>query len=97
MGVRVATAKALASIAAKEVDESFTEAAVEAIISSVFRWSGEESRHMGKILRSFDTTSKTDKLLARLDGAEDSLKRSVVIEMLEEIHTSNADRRELAA
>jgi hypothetical protein len=41
---------------------------------------------LGKVLREFDIHSCTNKLLLALEQADDSVKRSVYIEMLEELY-----------
>jgi len=85
IGVRVAATKSLAHILSQENNETLANDAVEQIITSVFKGSGEEARIIGNILRSFDTSICSEKLLAHLDQAPDSLKRSIAIEILEEL------------
>lgn len=85
IGIRITATKALARILNQEKNETFTNNAVEKIINSIFKWSGEEARMVGRVLRAFDLSITTEKLLAQMDQAPDSLKRSVAIEMLEEL------------
>ncbi len=84
-GVRLAAAHELAGILRQLQEQTFTKKVVEKAIDSVFQWSGEEARLMGLALRGFDTDLVTEKLLARLETAEHSNQRSVIIEMLEEL------------
>lgn len=96
MGVRVAAAKGLANILEPLQEESFTRKAVEKIIAGVTLGSGEEARLLGRALRSFDTDLANSILLAHLKQADDSVKRSVFIEMIEELLTAR-DNPEQAA
>ncbi|MCP3672089.1 MAG: HEAT repeat domain-containing protein, partial [Gammaproteobacteria bacterium] len=86
IGVRITAAKGLARILSLEENETFTNEAVEKIIANIFKWSGEEARMIGSILRAFDLSMSTETLLSHMDQAPDSLKRSIAIEMLEELH-----------
>jgi HEAT repeat protein len=97
IGVRIAAAKGLRGLLATQSSESLIDESVERIVDSVFKFSGEESRLMGKVLRGFDNQLVTGKLLSRLESAEDSLKRSVAIEMLEEVLITHQGRPEQAA
>ncbi len=85
IGVRVAATKGLARIVSQEHKQNLANDAVGQIIASVFNGSGEEARTIGTILRSFDTSICSEKLLSHIDQAPDSLKRSVAIEILEEL------------
>ncbi len=86
MALRVATARALGRILPGIEDHSFKTRVEDHIIHSVSQWSGEEARPLGKVLREFDIHSCTNKLLLALEQADDSVKRSVYIEMLEELY-----------
>jgi HEAT repeat protein len=97
MAVRVATARALSRILPRIEENNFREQTTDKIIGSVSQWSGEEARPLGKILRALDSQSCTSKLLAELNRAEDSVKRSVYIEMIEELYTPDQDQPEQAA
>ena len=96
MAVRVAAAKALADILEPLQEESFTRKAVEKIIAGVTLGTGEEARLVGRALRNFDTELANGILLANLKQADDSIKRSVFIEMIEELLTDR-DNPEQAA
>lgn len=85
LGVRVAATRALASIVPTLKEARFVDRVLNTIIGSVALWTGEEARPVGRYLRNFDVRQCTEKLLAALNSAEDSLKRSVYIEMLEEL------------
>jgi HEAT repeat protein len=85
IGVRVAAAKGLGDVLKHLSEETFTAKTVEKIVVSVTAWTGEEARQMGRVLRAFDPTLSTERLLAHLDQADNSVKRSVFIEMLEEL------------
>ena len=78
-------------------EQSFTAKVVGEIIDSVFGWTGEEARLIGRSLRGFDASLTTDKLLVRLKEAGDSTKRSVVIEMIEETFSQAAEDSHRAA
>jgi len=95
IGVRVAATNGLAHILSNENNATLTNDAVEQIITSVFKGSGEEARIIGNILRSFDTTLCSEKLLAHMDQAPDSLKRSIAIEILEELLKPESPQQEL--
>ncbi len=97
--VRVAAAKGLASIFEPLQEESFTRKAVEKIIEGVSLGTGEEARLVGRALRSFDTDLANSILLTNLERADDSVKRSVFIEMIEELLTdqSSSDQSDQVA
>ena len=97
MGVRVGAARNLSSILMQLQDDSFTDKVVEKIIASVSQWTGEEARLIGQALRTFDLSLSTGKLLTRLEQADDSVKRSVIIEMLEELLTPTSGQPDEAA
>ncbi len=96
MGVRVTSAKGLARLLKPLQEESFTRKAVEKIIDGVTMGTGEEARLIGRALRQFDTDLANSILLANLKQADDSVKRSVYIEMIEELLTAQ-DNPEQAA
>ncbi len=96
MGVRVAAAKGLARILEPLQEESFTRKVVEKIIDGVTIGTGEEARLIGRALRQFDTELANSILLTNLKQADDSVKRSVYIEMIEELLTAQ-DNPEQAA
>jgi HEAT repeat protein len=85
MGIRVAATKGLAQILKPLNEETFTRKVIKKIVSSVMLSTGEEARLLGRALRQFDTRIGNEELLTRLKSAEDSLKRSVFIEMIEEL------------
>jgi HEAT repeat protein len=95
--VRVALSKELGRILKRLDERRFHKQVVEQIIDSVFQWTGEEARLIGRELRAFDSDLVTEKLLSRLEQADDSIKRSVVIEMLEELINSHHGQPEKAA
>ncbi len=97
LGVRVAATRALTSIVPTLNEVRFTERVIDTIITSVALWTGEEARSLGRSLRSFDKALCTDKLLVALNNSEDSLKRSVYIEMLEELLTPELGQSKQAA
>ena len=85
MGARVAAARGLAQILSPLNEENFTRKAVKKVVSSVMLSTGEEARLLGRALRQFDTRLGNEELLVQLKAAEDSVKRSVFIEMIEEL------------
>jgi HEAT repeat protein len=85
IGVRIAAAKGLGDVLKHLSEETFTAKTVEKIVSSVTAWTGEEARQMGRVLRTFDPALGTERLLSHLNQADNSVKRSVFIEMLEEL------------
>ncbi|MCU7846218.1 MAG: HEAT repeat domain-containing protein [Candidatus Thiodiazotropha sp. (ex Monitilora ramsayi)] len=91
IGVRVAATNALSKVLAEVQDQQLTEQSIEKIIASVVEFTGEEARQIGQALRAFDSTISNRTLLTKLRTAEDSIKRSVYIEMIEEI--LNPDQR----
>ncbi|MCP4128158.1 MAG: HEAT repeat domain-containing protein [Gammaproteobacteria bacterium] len=95
IGVRVAATKGLTHILNQENNATLTNDAVEQIITSVFKGSGEEARIIGNILRSFDTSICSEILLTHMDQAPDSLKRSIAIEVLEELLKPESPLQEL--
>lgn len=94
--VRVVAAKGLASILEPLQEESFTRKAVEKIIEGVTLGTGEEARLVGRALRSFDTDLANSILLTNLEQADDSVKRSVFIEMIEELLTDQSSSDQVA-
>ncbi|MBV2125599.1 MAG: HEAT repeat domain-containing protein [Candidatus Thiodiazotropha sp. (ex Ctena orbiculata)] len=92
IGVRVAATRGLAKILPAADDKTLTQHAVDRIIASVIEFTGEEARQVGQALRAFDTSMINKALLVQLRAAEDSVKRSVFIEMIEEI--LKPDRRQ---
>jgi HEAT repeat protein len=88
MAVRVAATKALGEILPPLKETLFTHRAVEQIIQSINLGTGEEARLVGKALRKFDTDLANELLLDNLKIADDSIKRSVFIEMIEELLSS---------
>ncbi|MCU7810327.1 MAG: HEAT repeat domain-containing protein [Candidatus Thiodiazotropha sp. (ex Notomyrtea botanica)] len=92
IGVRVAATKALSKVLPEVQDQGLTEQSIENIIASVSEFTGEEARLIGQALRTFEPTLSNRTLLAKLKTAEDSVKRSVYIEMIEEI--LNPDQRQ---
>jgi HEAT repeat protein len=97
MGTRVAAVKGLAQILKTLNEESFTRKAINKAVSSVTVSTGEEARLLGKALRQFDTSLCNEELLTQLKSAEDSVKRSVFIEMIEELLQPEQSQSEHAA
>ncbi len=91
ISLRVAAARALVRILNKIEDPSLSIDVIEKIIISVSRWSGEEARSMAQALSQLDKDISAESLLTHLKKAQDSVKRSVYIEMLEEILNSKND------
>ena len=85
IGVRVAAARGLGRILEPLDEESFTRKVVERVISSITLGTGDEARLVGRALRHFNTELANELLLDSLRQADDSVKRSVFIEMIEEI------------
>ncbi len=86
ISIRIAAARALAKIVRLEEAEEIAQEMIEKAIDSVFEQDGDEARTLGKILRQAELEMVTNKLLSKLDEAEDSVVRSVAIEMLEELY-----------
>ncbi len=86
ISIRVAAARALAKIVQLDEAEEIAQEMIEKTIDSVFEQDGDEARTLGKILRQAELEMVTQKLLNKLDEAEDSVVRSVAIEMLEELY-----------
>ena len=97
ISIRVAAARALVKIIQLDEVESLAKEMTDKIIDSVFEQDGQEARTLGKILRQVERPLITDKLLAKLDEAEDSVIRSVAIEMLEELFSPEQEQPNLAA
>jgi HEAT repeat protein len=87
ISIRVAAARALAKIIQLEEAQEIAQEMIEKIIDSAFEQDGDEARTVGKILRQAELEMVTKKLLSKMDEAEDSVVRSVAIEMLEELYT----------
>ncbi len=85
IGVRVAAARGLGQLLAPLNEESFTRKVVEKIITSITTGTGEEARLVGKALRQFETGLANELLLDSIRQADNSVKRSVFIEMIEEL------------
>lgn len=86
ISIRVAAARALAKIIQLDEAEEIAQEMIEKTIDSVFEQDGDEARTLGKILRQAELEMVTKKLLNKLDEAEDSVVRSVAIEMLEALY-----------
>ncbi len=86
ISIRIAAARALAKIIQLDEAEEIAQEMMEKSIDSVFEQDGDEARTLGKILRQAELEMVTNKLLSKLDEAEDSVVRSVAIEMLEELY-----------
>ncbi|MCU7921279.1 MAG: HEAT repeat domain-containing protein [Candidatus Thiodiazotropha sp. (ex Dulcina madagascariensis)] len=97
IGVRVAATRGLSKVLPVTRDETLTQRAVERIVASVSEFTGEEARLIGQALRAFDTSLSNRALLTQLKTAEDSVKRSVFIEMIEEILNPDQGQPEQAA
>jgi len=97
LGVRVAATRTLSNILPTLKEARFIDRVLDTIIGSVAQWTGEEARPVGRCLRNFDKQQCTEKLLHALNNAEDSLKRSVYIEMLEELLNPEQGQPEQAA
>jgi HEAT repeat protein len=97
MGARVAAARGLAQILKPLNEETFTRKAIKKVVSSVMLGSGEEARLLGRALRQFDTSIGNEELLTQLKSAGDSLKRSVFIEMIEELLNPGQSQSDQAA
>ena len=91
ISIRVGAARALARIIQMEEAHEIAQDMIEKIIDSVFEQDGEEARILGKILRNAEQEMVTNKILAKLDEAEDSVVRSVAIEMLEELYNPDIE------
>ena len=96
-GIRVASTKGLAQILKPLNEEAFTRKVIKKIVSSVMLSSGEEARLLGRSLRQFDARIGNEELLIQLKSAEDSLKRSVFIEMIEELLNPGQNQSDQAA
>lgn len=98
IGVRVAAARALAKIQGVLSDETFRNKVVEKIIANAILGGGEEARIIGRVLGTLgQKTIIAEKLLSQLKQTENSIKRSVYIEMLEELLNPNQAKPEQAA
>ncbi len=86
ISIRIAAARALAKIIQLDETEEIAQKMIEKSIDSVFEQDGDEARTLGKILRQAELEMVTNKLLSKLNEAEDSVVRSVAIEMLEELY-----------
>ncbi len=86
ISIRIAAARALTKIVQLDEAEEIAQKMIEKTIDSVFEQDGDEARTLGKILRQAELEMVTKKLLNKLDEAEDSVIRSVAIEMLEELY-----------
>ncbi|MCU7893039.1 MAG: HEAT repeat domain-containing protein [Candidatus Thiodiazotropha sp. (ex Ustalcina ferruginea)] len=97
IGVRVAATRGLSKVLPITGDETLTQRAVERIVASVSEFTGEEARLIGQALRAFDKSLSNQALLTQLKTAENSVKRSVFIEMIEEILNPDQVQPEQAA
>ncbi|MCF6280841.1 MAG: HEAT repeat domain-containing protein [Candidatus Polarisedimenticolaceae bacterium] len=91
ISIRVAAARALAKIVQLEEAQEIAQEMIEKTIDSAFEQDGEEARILGKILRQAELEMVTNKLLAKLNEAEDSVVRSVAVEMLEELYNPKTE------
>lgn len=97
MSVRVATARTLGQLLSQQSDKTFAKTVAEKIIDSVANWSGEEARPIGQVLQQFDIDFCTGKILAQVNYSDDSLKRSVYIEILETLLNTNHQQSQQTA
>jgi len=91
ISIRVAAARALAKIIQLDEAEEFAQEMIEKTIDSAFEQDGDEARTLGKILRQAELEMVTKKLLTKMDEAEDSVVRSVAVEMLEELYNPETE------
>ena len=91
ISIRVAASRALAKIVQLEEAEEIAQEMIEKMIDSAFEQDGQEARILGAILRHAELDMVTNKLLARMEQAEDSVVRSVAVEMLEELYNPKTD------
>ncbi len=85
MGVRVAAAKTLPAILEGLKEPAFYARVLEKVIDSAASDSGEEARLIGKTLRAYNRDAANELLLSRIRSADNSVRRSVYIEMVEEL------------
>ncbi|MCF6355411.1 MAG: HEAT repeat domain-containing protein [Candidatus Polarisedimenticolaceae bacterium] len=84
-GVRLAVAKGLARLLQRKELQGFTEQAVEKMIAAALLDDGQQSRSMGRIIRVIQADLGAEKLLVRLEAAQESASRRPIIKMLEEL------------
>lgn len=84
-GVRLAVARGLARLLKRKELQEFTGQAVEKMITAALLDDGRQTRPMGQMIRVVQIELGAEKLLVRLEEAEESADRRLIIEMLEEL------------
>lgn len=84
-GVRLAVARGLARLLKRKELQGFTGQAVEKMITAALLDGGRQTRPMGQMIRVVQIELGAEKLLVRLEEAEESADRRLIIEMLEEL------------
>ncbi len=85
LAIRVAAARGLGTLLPALGDKTFKNNVLKKLIDAAAALTGEESRTIGKILRRIDIPQSTDILLSRMKQTEESARRGIYIEMLEEL------------
>ncbi|MCP3662129.1 MAG: hypothetical protein GY696_06475 [Gammaproteobacteria bacterium] len=85
LAIRVAAARGLGTLLPSLGDRTFISNVLKKLIDAAAALTGEESRTIGKILRRIDIPQSTDILLSRMKQTEESARRGIYIEMLEEL------------
>ncbi len=87
-GVRLATARGLATLLSQMDGKLFEKNIIKNIIAAAYVDNGSLAREMGRILKKINIEASTHTLLSQLETAQSSSERRFVIELLEEILVS---------
>lgn len=88
-GVRIAAAEALTNAREHQENRFDHQQLVGKLIESALQGEGGQARHMGQLLRHFDSELSMPQLLSKLEESDQSVERRFIIEMIEELLTHN--------
>ena len=84
-GVRIAAAEALTNAREHQENRLDQQQLINKLIESALQGEGGQARHMGQLMRHFDSEQSMLQLLTKLEETEQSVERRFIIEMIEEL------------
>jgi len=84
-GVRIAAAEALTNAREHQENQFDQQQLITKLIESALQGEGGQARHMGQLLRRFDSEKSMPQLIIKLENTDQSVERRFIIEMIEEL------------
>lgn len=84
-GVRIAAAETLTNAREHQENQFDQQQLINKLIESALQGEGGQARHMGQLLRNFDSEKSMPQLLIKLEDTKHSVERRFIIEMIEEL------------